>query len=490
MTQPSLNRRLTTIDSTFLYLEKAEQPMHIGGCMLYEGRVSRAELARLLLDRLHRLPRYRQKVVFPPFTLAHPTWEDDPDFDIAHHIDEVTLPAPADDRTMAEIGGHVYGGMLDRRHPLWKLILLQGRADGHTAIVWKIHHAMIDGMSGVDLTMVLHDLTPDAEPPTPPAAPWQPRPLPDPITLLQDAVRDRLTEAARSFTDSAFGLLRPTEMSARARQLTGAVSTALPSLLKPAPSTPFNAPLSTERRFAWHGLPFADIRAIRSALGGTVNDVVLAILSGALGRYLRARGLPTEGVELRAMCPVSMRRPDERGALGNLVSIMIAPLYVGIADPIARLTAERQAMERLKSEDQAGGLYSLQQLMNGVPAAWQALAGAITIPQTLFNTVSTNVPGPQIPLYLGGRRLLNWIPLGICSTDVGLFVAILTYDRRLTFGLTFDPALIADGWEIADHLRLAFAELRSAAEAAQPAAFAGVPAPAAAGLADAAAAAR
>jgi len=199
MTQPSLNRRLTTIDSTFLYLEKAEQPMHIGGCMLYEGRVPREELARLLLDRLHRLPRYRQKVVFPPFTLAHPTWEDDPDFDIDHHIDEVMLPAPADDRTMAEVGGRVYGGMLDRRHPLWKLILLQGRSDGHTAIVWKIHHAMIDGMSGVDLTMVLHDLTPDAEPPTPPATPWQPRPLPDPITLLQDAVRDRLTEAAQSF---------------------------------------------------------------------------------------------------------------------------------------------------------------------------------------------------------------------------------------------------------------------------------------------------
>jgi WS/DGAT/MGAT family acyltransferase len=254
MTQPSLNRRLTSVDSTFLYLEKAEQPMHIGGCMLYEGRVSRDELARLLLDRLHRLPRYRQKVVFPPFTLAHPTWEDDPDFDIAHHIDEVTLPAPGDDRTMAEIGGRVYGGVLDRRHPLWKLILVQGRADGHTAIVWKIHHAMIDGMSGVDLTMVLHDLTPDAEPPTPPATPWQPRPLPDPISLLQDAVRDRVTEAAQSFTDSAFALLRPTEISARARQLTGAVTTALPSLLKPAPSTPFNAPLSTERRFAWHAL--------------------------------------------------------------------------------------------------------------------------------------------------------------------------------------------------------------------------------------------
>src|SRR5207249_2796125 len=209
MTQTRLNRRLTTLDSTFLYFEKAEQPMHIGGCMLYEGRISRDELARTLLGRLHRLPRYRQKVVFPPFTLTHPTWEDDQDFDIANHLDEVTLPAPADDRVLAEVGGRLYAGMLDRAHPLWKLILLHGRPDGSTAIVWKIHHAMIDGVSGVDLTIVLHDLTPDAEPPAPPAAPWRPQSLPDPVSLLQDAVRDRLTEAVQSLTDSAFRLLRP-----------------------------------------------------------------------------------------------------------------------------------------------------------------------------------------------------------------------------------------------------------------------------------------
>jgi len=477
MTQPSLNRRLTTLDATFLYFEKPDQPMHIGGSMLYEGHVSRDDLARLLLERLHRLPRYRQKVVFPPFSLAHPTWEDDPDFDVANHIEVVALPPPADDRVLAEVGGRAYSGMLDRRHPLWKLILLHGRPDGHTVMVWKIHHAMIDGVSGVDLTMVLHDVTPDPEPPSAPAAPWQPRPLPDPITLLQNAVRDRLTEAAQGFTDSAFGLLRPGTISDRARQLAGAVNTALPSLIQPAPSTPFNAPLSTERRFAWRALPFADVRAIRSALGGTVNDVVLTILSGALGRYLRARGRATEGLELRAMCPVSMRRDDERGALGNLVSVMIAPLYVGIADPVERLAAERSAMERLKAQDQAGGLYSLQQFLNGIPAAWQAFAGQLTVPQTLFNTVSTNVPGPQIPLYLGGHRLLDWVPLGICSTGVGLFVAILSYDRRLTFGLTFDPTLIPDGWALAQCLGESFVELRDAAERAAPAAFTGVAAP-------------
>lgn len=354
MTQPSLNRRLTTIDSTFLYLEKAEQPMHIGGCMLHEGRVSREELARLLLDRLHRLPRYRQKVVFPPFTLAHPTWEDDPDFDIDHHIDEVMLPAPADDRTMAEVGGRVYGGMLDRRHPLWKLILLQGRPDGHTAIVWKIHHAMIDGMSGVDLTMVLHDLTPDAEPPTPPATPWQPRPLPDPITLLHD--RAALCRHRRS-------------------------------------------------RRAPHG---------RAPGHGAAQE------RGSGGRTLLAAA-------------AHERRP--------------------------RRVAGARGRDHHPPDPVQYGLHECAGTADPALSGWAP------------------------PAELDSAR-------DLCSTGVGLFVAILTYDRRLTFGLTFDPALIADGWEIADHLRLAFAELRSAAEAAQPAAFAGVAAPAAAVLADAATAAR
>jgi len=466
MSQIALNRRLTPVDAAFLYAEKAEQPMHVGGCMVYDGHLARAELRQIMLDRLHRLPRYRQSVVFPPFVLAHPTWEDDPGFDIDNHVEEITLAPPGDDRAMAEAGGRVYAGMLDRRHPLWKLVLLQGRADGNTAMVWKIHHAMIDGVSGVDLTMVLHDLTPDA-PAEPAPAPWQPAPPPDPLSRLQDAVRDRLTEAAQSFTDDAFRLLRPVDLGERARQITNALTSALPSVLKPAPPTPFNGPLSTGRGFAWQELPFAEVRAVKSALGGTVNDVVLAVLSGALGRYLRARGRPTDGVELRAMCPVSMRRPDERGALGNLVSVIIAPLFVGLTDPVERLTAVRQAMDQLKDKDQAGGFYSMTQLLNRVPAAWQALAGQLTVPQTLFNTVSTNVPGPQIPLYLAGRRLLTWIPLGICATDIGLFVAILSYDRKLTFGMTVDPRLVPDAWDLAGHLRESFTELRTAAGRAE-----------------------
>ena len=471
MAQTTLNRRLTTLDASFLYAERPGQPMHVGGCMIYEGLVTADELVQTLDQRIHQLPRYRQRAVFPPFGLAHPTWEDDPDFDPRNHVEERALPAPGDDRAMAEAGGQAFAGMLDRNRPLWKLIVFHGRADGNTAVIWKIHHAMVDGVSGVELTMVLHDLTPDAEPPPPPGTPWQPNPLPDPLSLLQDAVRDRLTENAHAWTDDTFRWLRPGDIEQRTRQMTSAVTSSMPAVLQPVPPAPFNGPLSDRRHFAWAPLLFGEVRFIKSALGGTVNDVVLAIIAGGLGRYLRSKGVRTENMALRAMCPVSMRRAEERGALGNLVSMMLAPLFVGILDPVERLRAEREAMERLKEQDQAGGLYSLTELTNRVPPAWQAMVAqwAAPLPNTLLNTVTTNVPGPQIPLYLGGRRLLDWIPLGPLATNIGLFNAILSYDKKLTIGVTVDPALVPDAWFYAECLQESFAELLVAAQRSVPA---------------------
>jgi WS/DGAT/MGAT family acyltransferase len=276
-------------------------------------------------------------------------------------------------------------------------------------------------------------------------------------------VRDRLTEVARLATDEAFRLLRPTDVEARVRQLASALTSTAPNVLRPAPRVPFNGPIGAERRFGWAEFSFGDFRHVKSVLGGTVNDVVLAVIAGGLGRYLRALGLPTDGVELRAMCPVSMRRPDQRGALGNLVSMIFAPLHVGIQDPVARLTAEREAMERLKSQDQAGGLYEMTTLLEQVPPAIAAVAGQLSLPNTLLNTVSTNVPGPQIPLYLSGRRLIGWYPLLPLAGDVGLCNAILTYDQRLTIGVTTDPRLVPDVWLYVECLKAAFAELRAAA---------------------------
>ena len=466
MPQPSLNRRLTTLDATFLYTERPTAPMHIGSVNVYEGYVSREDVIATLRQRIHLLPRYRQRAVFPPFGIAHPTWEDDPNFDPANHLAEITLSAPGDDRTLSTEGGRVYARMLDRDKPLWKLVLVQGHESGNTHMIAMVHHSMVDGISGVELQMILHDLTPDAPPPAPPAAPWQPDPIADPLTLLQNAVRDRLTETAQTFADEAFRYFRPAQVTRLQEQLTAAMTTSMPYVLQPAPRTPFNGPVSGERSFAWVEVPFAEIRALRNAIGGTVNDLVLTVLGGAFGRYLRRHNYPTEGVELRAMCPVSMRAAEGMGALGNQVSMMFAPLYAGILDPIARLTAVRRAMERSKEQGQAQGLYALTNLASRFPPAFMAMAGQMEAPNTLLNTVSTNVPGPQIPLYLARHKLLHWYPLGICSANLGLFVAILTYNQYLTFGATVDARQVPDPWVFADCVREAYDELKDAASAA------------------------
>ncbi len=464
-----LNRRLSITDASFLYVEKPNQPMHVGSCLIYEGQLSADELIRALRERMHLLPRYRQKVVFPPFGIDHPTWEDDPNFDVVNHVGESTLPAPGDDRVLSEVGGQRYAPMLDRDRPLWQVHLFHGRPDGNTAVVWKIHHAMVDGVSMIDLMLTLHDLQPDAPPPEPPPAPWQPRPLPDPLTLAQDAMRDRLADAARRWTEASFRWLRPpaAEPQRPAAPLAGPPQ-------QPAGPMPFNGQLSERRQFAWAEFSFTEIRQIRSALGGTVNDVVLAVVAGALGRYLRAHGVRTEGLVLWAICPVSLRRADERGALGNRVSVMIVPLYVGIGDPAARLAAERETVERLKREDQAGTLAQMAEMGNAIPPAWQALSAQYAPPPnpafTPIHTASSNVPGPQIPLYLAGHKLLRWCGLAPLGGTMGLFNGIVSYNGTLAISATVDPLLVPDVWFYTDCLHEAFAELRAAARAAVPAA--------------------
>jgi len=324
---------------------------------------------------------------------------------------------------------------------------------------------MVDGVSGVDLQLIMHDLTADAPPPTPPT-PWAPRPLPDGLALMQDAVRDLMTEAAQNWTEQSFLFFRPGALNERARQLSNAMTSTMPFLMQPAPRTPFNGPVSNERQFVWAQFSFTEVRAIRAVLGGTINDVVLGVLAGAFGRYLRLHGQQTDRVELRAMCPVSMRQPDQHGALGNMISMMFAPLYVGISDPVERLNAERSAMERLKQQGQAAGLYAMTDLGRTVPPAWQAISGQFDAPNTLINTVSTNVPGPQIPLYLAGHKLVHLYPLGPLSANIGLFVAILSYNQTLTVGATIDPKQVPDGWRFVDCLQESFDELRAAVTAA------------------------
>jgi diacylglycerol O-acyltransferase len=464
MASQQLNRRLTPQDAGFLYVERASQPMHGVGVGIYEGRMTLDDVIRTIGSRLHLMPRFRQKIMSPPFGIAHPTWEDDADFDIRAHITEETLPAPGDERAMAGAIARELTPPLDRGRPLWKMGVVHGRDDGNTALLTMVHHAMVDGVSGVDLTLVMHDLTPHATPPEP--APWQPAPPPDPLSMLQNAVRDELVAAAERWTEETFRSFRPAEAAVRAQQATSALVSSWPTMLQPAPRTPFNGPVSRERDVAWAPFSFTEVRRIRGALGGTINDVVLAVVAGAIGKYLRRHGVDTQGMELRAMCPVSMRAPEGRGALGNRVSMMIAPLFVGVLDPVERLEAERAAMDRLKEQDQAGSFYAMTEQGTAVPAWVQAMAGQVETPNTMLNTVSTNVPGPQVPLYMAGHKLLANFGCGMLSANIGLFNAIMSYNQVLTIGATVDPRQVPDVWFYAECLKESFAELRAAAERA------------------------
>ena len=457
-----LNRFLSPLDATFLYVERPNETMHIGGCMVYEGEFSKEYVIEQLAARMHLLPRYRQRVLFPPFLVSHPVWVDDPAFDLENHVEEVRIPEDSDHQVLARAAAEAYGGMLDRNRPLWKGILLRG-IPGHTAIVWKVHHAMVDGVSGVDLSMVLSDFSPTDELPAPPAETWAPKPLPDSLSLLQEAMQHRLGQLNESWTNAAFDAMRPNLMADRARELMAAGAATLPVSSAPAPRTVFNRPVGKKRGFAWAQFSFPAMRTVKSALGGTVNDVVLTVLAGGIGRYLRERGQDTSRLELRAMCPVSMRQQDERGQLGNLVSNMVAPLFVGVDDPVERLGRQRDAMNRLKEAGQAKAFYQMTRFGDRVPPLMAAAAATMPFSQTLFNTVSTNVPGPMIPLYFGPHKLVDWLPLGIVSNNIGLFVAILSYNQRITLGMTVDGELIPDAWFLAECLEESYADLRQAA---------------------------
>lgn len=465
--QQPLGHRLSAADAAFLYFEKPNEPLHVGSCFIYDGPISKAELIGVLQERLHLLPRYRQKVIFPPLRLAHPTWQDDPEFDLQRHIEEMDLPAPGDDRVLSEFGGKIYAPPLDRAHPLWKMIILRGRADGTTPVIWKVHHAMVDGVSGVDLMTITHDSSPQSSTPSSPPQPWQPQPLPDMTSQLRDALNDRLTETIRSWTDSV-QWFRPSQaaqaLQGSSQALLSFMQT-LPSLSQPIPTTPFNKTLSASRQFVWADFPFADIRSIRARLGGTVNDVVLTIIAGGLGKYLRAQQYSTAKRVLRTMCPVSMRQEDEQGSLGNRVSMLLAPLFIDEQDPLKRHAAQRAAVDQIKKQNQAGLLYDLLNRLGWVPPVWQIMAGQLPAANLVLNTVTTNVPGPQTPLYLAGHKLLALRPIGLLSAGIGLFNAIVSYHQTLVIGGTVDPGLVSDPWSYAACLRDSFDELRAATQA-------------------------
>jgi diacylglycerol O-acyltransferase / wax synthase len=453
--------RLTALDATFLHLEDAGPAhMHVAAVFVFDGEPpAYDDLVEALGARLSLVPRYRQKLAAVPLGQGRPTWVDDPHFNIRYHVRHSALPAPGDDAALRRLAGRLFAQRLDRSKPLWEMHLVEGLEGDRFALVSKTHHALVDGVSGVDITSVLFSLSAD-EVPAPPqdAEPWLPRPEPPPAERLAAALVERATTPA----EVARGLRRATRAPRRAMTRAGGLASLL-GVATGAPASPLNVPVGPHRRYAWVDADLAAVKATKDGLGGTVNDVVLTSVAVGLGRFLRGRGHDTDGLVLRAMVPVSVRAEEERGALGNRVAAMYAPLPVGEQDVVAAFDAVHGAMAGLKESGQAVGAETLTRLGDFAPPTILSQAARLVNNQRMFNLVVTNVPGPQFPLFLLGRELLSIFPVVPLSANTALGIAIMSYHGRLGYGLLADFDALPDVDDAAACVQSALDDLARAA---------------------------
>ncbi len=477
--------RLTQADASFLYTESASGPMHISSVYVLEGELAFERVVAHFASRLHLIPSYRRKLAQVPLNIAHPEWVDDPDFDLARHVlahrvaDGSTLQQGID----AAIA--LNEPILDRAIPLWRVYVISGVPD-RTLILMMTHHAMIDGASGVELTTMLYDFDPkggNAEPP--PAQPWTPRPTPTRAEMFSRALRENMEKLASS--DPAAVWRAASEQSELLQRAVGVMSR---FASRPAITASFNAGLvGPKRQLRWMKRPLLEIREIRRALGGTINDVVLTVVSEAVARYLEAHGERVEGQQLRIMCPVNVRTEGQQGALGNQVSAIFPMLPAWPMNPPTRLGAVMAEVERIKEAQEAQALTLMQ---NTMPEPWPvallpaqlvgtrfdptALAARFPLPvmpalggwrppNVGLNFVCTNVPGVQVAQYMCGHKVLDTIGILVLSGNVGLGVTILSYNGALYFSFICEPRLLPDVDSLANAANAAYDELLSAARA-------------------------
>ena len=395
--------RLTGLDSSFLHLEEGAAHMHVAACMVFAGRAPAYEsLVATISDRLHLVPRYRQRLAFVPFEQGRPVWVDDPHFQARFHIRHTALPRPGGDEELKRLAGRVFSQALDRSRPLWELWLVEGLTGDRFALLSKTHHALVDGVSGVDIGTVLLDTTPEPAPVAPPVTPWVPRPLPTASQLLADALLERATVPSEIVRGVRRALRGPRQVAQSTAQTLAAFGAMTRAGLQPAPRSPFNVRIGPHRRFTWVQSSLADFKLVKNALGGTVNDVVLAAVAGGLGGYMREHGHPTAGVVLKALVPVSVRADDERGALGNRVAAMWVPLPVGVTDARARLQRISHTTVGVKESGQAVGAQVLTELA-GVRAADDPRTGDATAgPSALLQSRRDQRAGTAVPAVSAG----------------------------------------------------------------------------------------
>jgi diacylglycerol O-acyltransferase / wax synthase len=461
--------RLSSFDTSFLANEKDNAHMAIGAVLVFDGEApTQDEFLAQIRSRLHQLPRLRQRLLTPPLGLGTPFWVDDETFDVRRHVDRATLPDPGTDAELQALAGELYAPPLDRRKPLWELTLVDGFAEERFAVVYKTHHAMADGISAVDIGMLLFDV--DREAPAPgEAQPWRPERSPSGLGLAGRAatgVLGTLRRLVRWFTRAACD---PAGASQRAGDGLAGLWEVTWNLFRAAPKVSLNPRgVGPRRDMAWATFDLAEFKRIKNALGGTVNDVSLAVATGALREYLGDE----RAAELKALVPVSIRTVDEHGELGNKLTAMRGPLPIGLADPGERLRTISAAMDGLKASKQPLGAEAIWGLNDWfrdfAPPVLLAPTAAINFSTRLFNLLVTNFPGPQIPFFALGRELVAIHPVGFLARRHGLAIAILSYNGRVSFGLLADPDSVPEVDRLAAHLASAEAELAAAATEAAP----------------------
>ncbi|HXS43028.1 MAG TPA: wax ester/triacylglycerol synthase family O-acyltransferase [Solirubrobacteraceae bacterium] len=468
MAQQHLDR-LTALDASFLAQEGPSSHMHVGAVARFEGPPpSYEEVLDSIRVRLHLVPRYRQRLSVPPAATGRPLWVDDPTFSLEYHVRQTALPRPGSEQQLMRLAARIFSQQLDRSKPLWELWLVEGLDDGGFALISKSHHAMIDGIAGIDLAQVIFDLTPVPPEIPHPDEPWQAEPEPSGAELVAASAVGTVRTGVATFARALAAATRPAAAIAGARDAVEGIGEIVWAGLNPAPETPLNVEIGPHRRFVGVRNELADFKLVKDVFGGTVNDVVLTVVSGALREWLRGRGVRTQGLELRALVPVSIRSAGERGSLGNRIAAMRGPLPVYVEDPVARLDAVRSAMDGLKESKQAVGAEVLANAQNFAPPTILAQASRINFSTRLFNLIVTNVPGPQFPLYVRGRELLDVFPVAFLPNDHALAVAIMSYNGHMNFGLLADYDALPDVDAIAEGIRASLAELVELARSGEP----------------------
>ncbi|MEE9278841.1 MAG: wax ester/triacylglycerol synthase family O-acyltransferase [Myxococcota bacterium] len=426
-------------DAFFLRIENDTNHLHMASVVVFEGPApSFDETVEMVASKLHLVPRYRQKVRFVPFELGRPIWTDDPHFNIEYHIRHTSLPRPGSDDQLRNLVGRVMSQQLDRAKPLWELWVTEGLGGGERwAILSKNHHCLVDGVSGTDLLSVVMDQSPSPRPAKPEA--WRPEGEPSQLRLAADALRERVTSPYELLRGARSLLRGPRRVGRELLELGQDLSTFL-HLLNEPPSSSLNGAIGPHRRWSWATSTLEDVKRIRRAHGGTVNDVVLSLVTRGFRDLLRSRGESLTQRVVRTLVPVSVRGEDEHGTYNNRVSAMFAELPVGIADPIERLESIRTQLAELKESHQAVAAETLTSLSGFAPPVLLALGSRLfaRAQQTLVQTVTTNVPGPQQPLYAAGRRMLTARPYVPLLGSVRIGVAIFSYVGQLNFGVTGD----------------------------------------------------